>query len=120
MMQMETQALRQQLQEDWEAGEAERQELLHQLHAQAAIAAAKVSILHPARLDRAGLLSHMNFQQRLICCGSVAGPSHEKLTSVAKMQQQDNMGLRMLLGRAALPHSEWQRTILSSRMGAMA
>ena len=44
MMQMETQALRQQLQEDWEAGEAERQELLRQLHAQAATAAAKVNI----------------------------------------------------------------------------
>lgn len=44
VLQMETQALRQQLQEDWEAGEAERQELLRQLHAQAAISAAKVSL----------------------------------------------------------------------------
>lgn len=41
---METQALRQQLQEDWEAGEAERQELLRQLQAQATASAIKVSL----------------------------------------------------------------------------
>lgn len=43
-LQMELQALRQQMQKDWEAGNAEQQELLHQLHAQAATASAKVGL----------------------------------------------------------------------------
>ena len=42
LMQMETAALRQQLQEDWEAGEAERQELVRQMRFEAEAAAAQV------------------------------------------------------------------------------
>ena len=38
-MQAETESLRQQMQEDWEAAEAERQELLRKMRAEAAAAA---------------------------------------------------------------------------------
>lgn len=55
MLQVELEALRQQMQRDWEAGNAEQQELLRQLHAQSATSAAQV-----------GLVSHLGYHWRLV------------------------------------------------------
>ncbi|KAK9818730.1 hypothetical protein WJX74_005054, partial [Apatococcus lobatus] len=50
-LQLEAHALKQQLQQDWEAGEARRQELLGQMHAETATAAAKIDELEAERVQ---------------------------------------------------------------------
>ena len=68
MLQVELQALRQQMQKDWEAGNAEQQEMLRQLHAQGATAAAQVGLV--SRLGHQGLLVETVALQMLVAAAS--------------------------------------------------